>query len=82
VPLVPAIVLAGDDRSDYRKPEFYGALGAGLDRAVFHRVAGATVRSLLARVAEPLTRPQDPAATGPGTGREGSAARRTAPGTP
>ncbi len=34
------------------------ALGAGLDRAVFHRVADATVRSLLARVADILARPR------------------------
>jgi hypothetical protein len=42
----------------YRPP--LGALGAGLDRAVFHRVADATVRSLLARVADVLARPQEP----------------------
>ena len=51
-------------------------------RAVFHRVADATVRSLLTRVAEVLARPRDPADTVPGTGTGGSAARRTAPGTP
>ena len=38
----------------YRLP--LAALGAGLDRAVFHRVADATVRSLLARVADVLAR--------------------------
>jgi hypothetical protein len=43
----------------YRPP--LGALGAGLDKAVFHKVADATVRSLLARVAEALIRPQEPA---------------------
>ena len=43
----------------YRPP--LGALGAGLDRAVLHRVADATVRSLLARVADVLARTQDPA---------------------
>ena len=65
----------------YRPP--LGALGAGLDRAVFHRVADATARSLLSRVADVLARrPKDPAATGPGTGTGGSAARRAAPGTP
>jgi hypothetical protein len=41
----------------YRPP--FGALGAGLDRAVFHRVADATVRSLLARMADALALPQD-----------------------
>jgi hypothetical protein len=43
----------------YRPP--LAALGAGLDRAVFHRVADATVQSLLARVAGVLARPQAPA---------------------
>ena len=38
----------------YRPP--LGALGAGLDRAVFHRVADATARSLLARVADAARR--------------------------
>ncbi len=64
----------------YRPP--LGALGADLDKAVFHRVADATVQSLLARVADVLARPQDPAATVQETGTEGSAARRTAPETP
>jgi hypothetical protein len=41
----------------YRPP--LAALGAGLDRAVFHKVADATVRSLLARVAHVLARPQE-----------------------
>jgi hypothetical protein len=39
----------------YRPP--FGAVGAGLDRAVLRRVADATVRSLLARVADVLTLP-------------------------
>ena len=39
----------------YRPP--FAAVGAGLDRAVLHRVATATVRSLLGRVAEALSRP-------------------------
>jgi len=43
----------------YRPP--LGALGAGLDRAVFHKVAHATVRSLLDRVADALIRPHEPA---------------------
>jgi hypothetical protein len=61
----------------YRPP--LGALGAGLDRAVLHRVADATARSLLARVADVLARPRDPAAAidgpasaGPGRPRSGS----------
>ena len=64
----------------YRPP--LGALGAGLDKAVFHRVADATVQSLLTRVADVLAHPRDLDATVPGTGIGGSAARRTAPETP
>ncbi len=64
----------------YRPP--LGALGAGLDKALFHRVADATVRSLLARIVDVLARPQDSADTVQGTGTGGSTARRTAPGTP
>ena len=56
-----------------------GAPGTGMDRAVFHRVADATARSLLARVADVLARPRDPAATVPETGTDGSAARRARP---
>ena len=44
----------------YRPP--LGALGVGLDEAVFYRVADATVRSLLARVADVLIRPPEPPA--------------------
>jgi hypothetical protein len=50
-----------------------GTLGADLDKAVFHRVADATVQSLLARVADVLARPQDPAATVQETDTEESA---------
>ena len=60
----------------YRLP--FAALGAGLDRAVFHKVADATVRSLLARVADVLARSPEPAGTVQGTGRAGAAARRAA----
>ena len=61
----------------YRPP--LGALGADLDRAVFHGVTDATARSLLDRVADVLARPRDPAATVQETGTGGSAARRTRP---
>jgi hypothetical protein len=61
----------------YRPP--LGALGAGLDRAVFHRVADATARSLLARVADVLARPRGPAVTVQEIGTGGSAVRRTRP---
>jgi hypothetical protein len=63
----------------YRPP--LGVLGAGLDRAIFHRVADATVRSLLARVADVLARPQGPPTTGQETGTEEGAARQAVPGT-
>ena len=58
----------------YRPP--LAALGAGLGRAVFHRVADATVRSLLARVADVLARPPEPAGVVPGTDMTGAVARR------
>ena len=60
----------------YRPP--LAALGADLDRAVFHKVADATVRSLLARVADVLGPPPEPAGAVQGTDRTGAAARRTA----
>ena len=58
----------------YRLP--LDALGAGPDRAVLHKAAGATVRSLLARVADVLGLPPEPAGTAQGTGRTGAAGRR------
>jgi hypothetical protein len=58
----------------YRLP--LPALGAGLDVAVFHKVADATVRSLLARVADVLGLPPEPAGTVQGTGRTGAAGQR------
>ena len=48
----------------YRPP--LAALDAGLDKAVFYRVADATARSLLARVADIVVRP----GTGPRPYRE------------
>lgn len=39
----------------YRPP--LGSLGAGLDKAIMHRVAAATIRALLADVASALTTP-------------------------
>jgi hypothetical protein len=45
----------------YRPP--LGALGASLDQALLHRVADATVRSLLARVADALTGTRDSTGT-------------------
>ena len=52
-------------------------LSAGLDRAAFHRVADATLRSLLTRVAEVLG-PTEPDSTVQRAGRTGAAARRAA----
>ena len=60
----------------YRPP--LAAVGAGLDRAVFHKVTDATARSLLARVADALARPPEPASAVQGTGTTRDAARRTA----
>ena len=54
-----SISPAGDDAArlalagSYRPP--LGRLGAGLDRAIMHRVAGATMRCLLQSVAEALS---------------------------
>ena len=53
----------------YRSP--LAALGAGLDRPLFHKVADATVRSLLARVADVLGLPPEPVGAVPGTDRTG-----------
>jgi len=50
----------------YRPP--LAGLGSGLDRAVLHRAATATIRSLLTRVADALASPA-PAAH-PGTGQQ------------
>jgi hypothetical protein len=64
----------------YRPP--LGTVGAGLDKAIFHKVAQATVRSLLARVADALTRPQSPVGGGQETGMTPPAPRVAAPGQP
>jgi hypothetical protein len=40
----------------YRPP--FGRLGAGLDRALMHRVASATIRALLHSIAEALASPE------------------------
>lgn len=59
----------------YRPP--LGAVGAGLDRAILHKVAGATVRSLLTRIADALARPQEQAVRE--TGMTRPAVHRPAP---
>jgi hypothetical protein len=48
----------------YRPP--LGALGQALDRALLHRVAAATVRNFLSRVAAEITGHAGPAGTGTG----------------
>ena len=63
ISLVPAggsstvLTLTGS----YRPP--FGSLGAALDRAVLHRVAAATIRNFLTRVAARITGQPDPAGT-------------------
>jgi len=53
---------AGDDKTRvnlvgvYRPP--LGGLGAGLDKAILHRVAAATIRSMLGQVAGAVTNPE------------------------
>ena len=48
----------------YRPP--LGAVGEALDRAILHRVAAATVRNFLSRVAADITGQADPAEAGNG----------------
>ena len=50
----------------YRPP--LGPVGTGLDKAIFHNVAQATIGSLLTRVADLLGRPQGPPGAAPETG--------------
>jgi hypothetical protein len=59
-----------------------GPVGARLDQAIFHQVAQATIRSLLARVADTLTRPPGPVGGGQETGRTPPAPRLAPPGQP
>ena len=54
-------------------------MGAGLDRAIFHNVAQATIRSLLTRVADALTRAQNPPGAAPETDMTQPAPRLAAP---
>ena len=46
----------------YRPPP--GAVGAGLDRAIVHQIATATIRALLHRVAQAIAHPARPARSG------------------
>ena len=64
----------------YRPP--LAAVGAGLDRAVLHKVADATARSLLARVADVLARSPEPAAPCREPARPGTAGAGQRPACP
>ena len=64
----------------YRPP--LGPVGTGLDQAILHKVAEATIRSLLARVADTLTRPPGPVGGGQETGRTPPAPQLAPPGQP
>ena len=57
----------------YRPPLV--ALGAGLDKAILRRVTDAIVRSMLARMADVLARPQVSSGAAQGTGITGATAR-------
>jgi len=57
------ITLAGA----YRPP--LGPLGAGLDRAILHRVAAATIRTFINRVADAISHPAGGAEPGRGNAR-------------
>ena len=64
-----ALVPEGDQATLIRLSGVYrppgGAVGAGLDRAILHRVATATIRSLLGQITDAITHPA-PAREGPG----------------
>jgi hypothetical protein len=55
------LTAAGDDQTELRLDGVYrpplGAAGAGLDRAILHRVATATMRTFVGRVAAELVSP-------------------------
>jgi hypothetical protein len=55
------LAAAGEDATVLRLDAVYrlpfGALGAGLDRAILHRVASATVGGFVGRLGEAITRP-------------------------
>ena len=57
----------------YRPP--LGSLGAGLDRAILHRVAAATIRSFLNRVADAIVHPAGAAAPASGIAGQQPSAR-------
>jgi hypothetical protein len=82
-----ALTAAGDHATRlslagaYRAPA--GPGGAGLGKAVFHKVAQATARSLLAGVADALIRPPGPSGGGQESGMTSPAPPRlVAPGQP
>ena len=64
----------------YRPP--LGAVGAGLDRAVLRRVAAATVRSFVTRVAAAIAHPAPAPEPGPGIAEPQTSWLHPAPGEP
>jgi hypothetical protein len=64
----------------YRPPP--GTVGTGLDKAVFHKVAQATARSLLTRVADAVTSSPGPPGGVQETAMTHPAPRLAAPGLP
>jgi hypothetical protein len=61
----------------YRPP--LGRLGAGLDRALLHRLAAATIRALLRGIADTLTEPEHAPGPPPGRERRAFSSAATAP---
>lgn len=59
-----------------------GAVGAGFDRVILHRIATATVRSFLTRIAEAVTSPATAAELSRPASRLDAAAIRFAPESP
>jgi hypothetical protein len=70
------LALAGS----YRPP--LGRLGAGLDKAILHRIATATIRALLRNVADALASPGTAAESEPRTAAHPAPPPVIAPGTP
>ncbi len=70
------LALAGS----YRPP--LGRLGAGLDKAILHRIATATIRALLQNVADALASPSTAAESGPRTATHPAPPPVIAPGAP
>jgi len=86
-PVLDANLIMGTDSQGQAELRITGAyrppldgLGEGLDQAVLHRVAGATLKSLLRRIAARLADTAGPA--GPEVPDPGAASRYVPPGSP